>query len=129
MNWWCHSCVATTAASPISTESRGNELCAQFAKTFAPVRDFLHIEITGAAQRIFADKLRHERRLGVHVKTIERRAKDHFAATRDRFRNPAFGEQAKQIFVAEAAQFPARMQPRGKVEDIFVEKRIAHFHR
>src|SRR5687767_1864025 len=47
----------------------------------------------------------------------------------DRLRNPAFRQQAQQIFVSETPQLPARVEPGREVEDFFVEKRVADFDR
>jgi len=61
----------------------GQRSSPQFTKTFTPVRDLLEIKVTGSAQRIFAEKLRDKRRFRVHMKTVERRAKNDFAASSD----------------------------------------------
>lgn len=38
------------------------------------------------------------------------------------------GDEAQQVLVAKADQLPARMQLRGEVEHLFIEKRITHLH-
>jgi len=63
------------------------------------------------------------------VKTVEWCAKDNFAASSDRLRNPAFREQAQQILVAESTQLPARVQFRGEIKYLLIQKRVTNFDR
>ena len=64
----------------------------QFPKIFSPARDLPEVKVTGAAQRIFANQLRDVGRFRILVETVERRAKDNFSASSDRFRDPTFRE-------------------------------------
>src|SRR4051812_32513812 len=79
-----------------SRERAGSHL----AEAFAPVRHLFDIEITSFAQRIFTQELADKFRLGIHVKTVERRTKDDLAAPGDRLWNPTFREHSEQVFVA-----------------------------
>src|SRR5258708_760743 len=81
-----------------------------FPKTFSPAPDLVDIKVTGSAQRIFAEKLRDVGRFRFLVKTVERRAKDHFSAASNRLRNPALRQQTEQVLIVESAQLPARVQ-------------------
>ena len=76
---WCQSCVATTAASPPSTESRGRLAGLHRAESGPPVTHGGGIEIAGAPQRFLAQEIVDESRLRIHVEAIERRAKNDLA--------------------------------------------------
>src|ERR1700751_616903 len=77
---------------------------AHLTKIRAPSTHGDWIEITGFAQRFLTEELRDKRRLRFHVKTVQRRAENHFVPTRHGFRHPAFGQKAQQMFVAESAK-------------------------
>ena len=61
------------------------------------------------------------------MKTIQRCAEDNFMPARDGFWHPSFGQKTQQMFVPKSAEPPLRMELRQKIEDIFVEKWVAHF--
>src|SRR5689334_25257124 len=96
-------------------------------KTFAPAGHFLDVEVSRAPKRLFAEQLTNERRFRVHVKTVERGAKDDLMAPRYHFWNPALGQKTKQILVAKPAQFPTWMQLRSEIKNVLIQKRVANF--
>ena len=100
---------------------------AHFAKVGPPSSDSGCIEITGFAQRFFAQKLRDKWRLRIHVETIQRRPKDNLVPAGHGFWHPPFRQETQEMLVPKSAKAPARMKLRQEIEDIFVEKRIAHF--
>ena len=61
------------------------------------------------------------------MKTIQGRAKDNLVPARHGFWHPALRQKTQQMFVPKSAKSPTRMELRQKIEDIFVEKWVAHF--
>jgi hypothetical protein len=101
---------------------------AHLAEGFAPVVHGGNIEITGAPERFFAQKLSHEGGLRVHVEAIQRSPEDGLAPAINGGRQPALRQQAQNVFVPKTAELPARVQPGGEIEDFLIQERIADFH-
>src|ERR1700682_5414858 len=87
------------------------------------------IEIARSPKGFFAQELTDKRGLRVHVKTVQWSAKDDLLAPGNLWRQPALRHEAQQMFVAESAQLPARVQPGGEGKDVLIEERIPHLHR
>ena len=61
------------------------------------------------------------------MKTIQRRAEDNFVPARHGFWNPSFRQETQEMFVLKSTESPAWMELRQEIENIFVEKWVAHF--
>src|SRR5262249_26793932 len=95
----------------------------------SPVRYSLRIEVAGLAERLRTQELLDECRRLFLVKRIERRSEDDFWPPSDGPRQPALCQQPKQVLVAQAAQLPARVQPRQESEHVLVEKWVTSLDR
>src|SRR6516162_3693855 len=98
---------------------------AQGAERLPPVGNGGRFEISGLAERFLAQKLVHERRYALGMKAVKGGQKHRLPPPGDLARQPALGQQAQNVLVAQAAQLPARVQAGQKSEDVLVEERIA----
>src|SRR5438105_12335386 len=91
--------------------------------------DRRRIEITGPANRFFAEQLIDKGRRALGVEAVEGGAEHGLGAPGNLARQPALRNFPQNVFILEAAHFPARVQPGEEVEDFLVEERIARLDR
>src|SRR5690242_8170910 len=60
---------------------------------------------------------------------VERGAEHAFLAPGDFVGQIAFAGSPQDVFLAQAAYFPVRMNPGQEIEDLLVEKRVTRLHR
>src|SRR5947209_6053450 len=97
---------------------------AQSPESPPPVMDRGRLEVSGLAQRLLAEQLADESRRTLRVKTIKGGQEHGLAPPGNAPRQPALGEQAQNVLVAQAAQLPARVQAGQERENLLVEERI-----
>ncbi len=100
---------------------------AQFAEGFAPVQDGGDVEVAGAFEGFLAEELADVFGFVVGEETVDGGTEDGFFALADVFGEPAFGDEAEEVFVPKAVEFPIGMEAGGEVADGFVEEGVAGF--
>ena len=100
---------------------------AQFAEGFAPVLDGGDVEVTGVFEGFLAEELADVFGFVVGEEAVDGGAEDGFFAVADVFGEPAFGDEAEEVFVPKAMEFPIGMELGGEVADGFVEEGVAGF--
>lgn len=83
---------------------------AQFAKGLAPVLDGGDVEVAGAFEGFLAEEFTDVFGFVVGEEAVDGGAEDGFFALADVFGEPAFGDEAEEVFVAKAVEFPVGME-------------------
>ena len=104
-------------------ERRGKEP----GRSLLKVLDGGDVEVAGAFEGFLAEEFADVFRFVVGEKAVDGGAEDGFFALADIFGEPAFGDEAEEVFVAKAVEFPIGMELGGEVADGFVEEGVAGF--
>ena len=83
---------------------------AQFAEGLAAVLDGGDVEVAGAFEGFLAEEFTDVFGFVVGEETVDGGAEDGFFALADVFGEPAFGDEAEEVFVAKAVEFPIGME-------------------
>ena len=100
---------------------------AQFAEVLTPMLDGGDVEVAGAFEGLLAEELADVFGFVVGEETVDGGAEDGFFTLADVFGEPAFGDEAEEVFVPKAMEFPIGMELGGEVADGFVEEGVAGF--